>query len=148
MLSNKNERTKRLLINQSATPDSVMKALEKPFRAQFDILIVSFTEDYEHCYTGGVRPAICISSTELNRYSPLLTVIPMTKSMQYVDKPTHVFIDCKECDGLESSGVAMAEQPHCIDRTQSIKKIGEITEVSLQKKVMKAVTIALGLEVQ
>lgn len=130
-----------------ATPESVTKALAKPFRTQFDILVVKFTEDYTHCTTCGIRPAICISSTELNKSSPLLTVIPMTKSMQYVDKATHIFIDCKDCEGLEASGVAMAEQPHCIDRTQAIKKIGKITDVNLQKKVMKAVKKALGMEV-
>ena len=131
-----------------ATPESVTKALAKPFRTQFDILVVKFTEDYNHCTTCGIRPAICISSTELNKRGPLLTVIPMTKSMQYVDKLTHVFIDYKDCEGLEASGVAMAEQPHCIDRTQAIKKIGKITDVNLQKKVMKAVTTALGMEGQ
>lgn len=166
MLSNEKKRMKRLCSNAngrlatnnnvdlscygsaSVTPESVTKALAKPFRTQFDILVVKFTEDYNHCTTCGIRPAICISSTELNKRGPLLTVIPMTKSMQYVDKFTHVFIDYKDCEGLEASGVAMAEQPHCIDRTQAIKKIGKITDVNLQKKVMKAVKNALGMEVQ
>lgn len=127
------------------TPDSVINALKKPARCKFDILVVNFPEDYDHCVTCGTRPAICISETELNRRIPTMVVVPMTKCFQYIDKEGHVFIDRENCDGLEESGVAVVQQPKSIDRTQAIKKIGEVTDLGLQEKIMKSLAECLGL---
>ncbi len=62
----------------------------------------------------------------------------MTKCFQYIDKEGHVFIDRQDCDGLDESGVAVTQQPRCIDRSQAIKKIGEVTDLNLQDKIMKS----------
>ncbi|NMC58611.1 MAG: type II toxin-antitoxin system PemK/MazF family toxin [Candidatus Methanofastidiosa archaeon] len=129
----------------SGTPDNVERAMNMPYYNRYDIVLADFGNDYEHCLTCEIRPAIVISPTEYCARSPILLTIPMTKHFKFIDMECHLFIDKEDCEGLTDSGMALGEQIRCIDRTQVKRKIGMITDERLIEKLDKALAAAVGI---
>lgn len=129
----------------SGTPDNVERAMKMPYYHRYDIVLVDFGNDYEHCLTCETRPAIVISPTDYCSKSPILLTIPMTKHFKFIDMECHLFIDKGDCEGLTDSGMALGEQIRCVDRTQVRRKIGMITDVRLMEKLDKALAAAVGI---
>lgn len=129
----------------SGTPDNVERAMKMPYYHRYDIVLVDFGNDYEHCLTCETRPAIVISPTDYSSKSPILLTIPMTKHFKFIDMECHLFIDKYDCAGLTDSGMALGEQIRCVDRTQVKRKIGMITDERLMEKLDKALAAAVGI---
>lgn len=129
----------------SGTPDNVDRAMKMPYYHRYDIVLVDFGNDYEHCLTCETRPAIVISPTDYSSKSPILLTIPMTKHFKFIDMECHLFIDKGDCEGLTDSGMALGEQIRCVDRTQVRRKIGMITDERLMEKLDKALAAAVGI---
>jgi len=129
----------------SGTPDNVERAMKMPYYHRYDIVLVDFGNDYEHCLTCETRPAIVISPTDYSSKSPILLTIPMTKHFKFIDMECHLFIDKCDCAGLTDSGMALGEQIRCVDRTQVKRKIGMITDDRLMEKLDKALAAAVGI---
>ena len=58
-----------------------------------DILYVDMGEEYEGSIQGGMRPMVVVSNNLANKFSPVITVVPLT-SRTYKKRylPTHVLI--------------------------------------------------------
>lgn len=89
------------------------------------------------------RPCLIIQNDIGNKFSPL-TIIAVITSQKDIDKqyPTDVWIDKGE-EGLDYPSI-QCDQIRTVDKSRIIKKIGYI-DVSIMKKVDKALKISLGL---
>ncbi len=92
----------------------------------------------------GVRPVLVIQNNVGNKYSPTITVLPITtKIHKSKGLPTHVIIN--HMGGLDEISAIMAEQISTIDKTKLFTYLGTIPEEDMKKDVNKAVCIQLGL---
>lgn len=88
-----------------------------------DIYITRLDMQPEGSLQAGIRPVIVISNDMANKFSPVVTVIPVTSKVKKKKLPTHVHLnDC----GLDGPCTAMAEQITSIDKDRLGKWIGSI----------------------
>lgn len=90
----------------------------------------------------GVRPAIVVSNSRANTYSPVVALLPLSTHINKAKLPTHVVMT--EQDGVIKPSFAMAEQIQTIDKTDMIKKLSTITDQTMYR-IEKAMLIQLGL---
>lgn len=107
-----------------------------------DIYITQLAERTEGSLQSGMRPAIVISNDKANEFSSIITIVPVTGSIEKKRLPTHVYI--KGC-GLSRPSIAMAEQITSIDKSRLRKRIGSIKKTKYEKRVKKAIEIQLDL---
>ena len=112
---------------------------------RLDIVLVDFGLDYESSVIGDFRPAIVISNTNYNRYSPVMQVLPLTKKLKSVDKPYHIFVDRLDCEGFHASGVCLVEQITTVDRKQVRRKIARVVDGGLAAKIEAAILNQLDI---
>ena len=124
----------------------VEESMRMPCIQRMDILFVDFGLLAENCLIHKCRPAIVVSTTEYNRQSPVMQVIPMSRQLKGLDRNYHVFIDQADCDNLRGSGMAMIEQMQTIDRRQVQHRIGCVIDQRLIEKLGQAVRFQLGME--
>ncbi len=120
-------------------------ALDYPSYCRWDIVMAEFGQDYNGCVIRGYRPAVVFSLDAYNVCSPIMMLIPLTKRLKGVDRDYHVFVDKNECEGYDSSGIALIEQMRPMDRRFVNRKIGEIVDVHMHRKIEDAVQEFLGL---
>ena len=87
----------------------------------------------------GRHPGLVISNDEQNRFSPLITVLPLTSK---VDK-IYPFQVCSELKGRY--GVILVDQIRTIDRKRLDDKLGEL-DLEMMEKVERALHITLSLK--
>lgn len=93
----------------------------------------------------GERPVIVVQNNKGNRYSPTITVIPITtKIHRSKGFPTHVILD--HMGGLDEESASMAEQITTISRDKLVRYIGSLTENFMATKIDKTLNIQLGLK--
>jgi mRNA interferase MazF len=87
----------------------------------------------------GRHPGLVISNDEQNKFSPLITIIPLTSQ---VDKiyPFQVYSELKG-----RSGVILVDQIRTIDRKRFGDKLGEL-DLEMMEKVERALHITLALK--
>jgi len=109
---------------------------------KFDICMVELSEPESGSYVqGGYRPAVIVSNDMCNKFSPVMTVVPLT-SQRKKYLPTHVNL----CGfGLRGSGIALCEQVTTIDKTQITKKIGHIHDKGVQNAINRAVCTQIAV---
>ncbi|RDY30259.1 type II toxin-antitoxin system PemK/MazF family toxin [Lachnotalea glycerini] len=110
-----------------------------------DIAYVDLGDDKKHCKIIGIRPGIVISTSEANIESPLIHMVPVTRTLRDLDSPYHVFVDKDDCINLKVSGTALCDQVVPVDRTQVIRKFGVVADARLMDKISRATRLRLGL---
>lgn len=90
------------------------------------------------------RPAIIISNDAANKRYHQITVLPLTSQNLSNVNPFQVFIPASE-SSLPKDSKALAEQIRTISKLRLEKKIGQLSEVTLQK-INKAIRIHLDLD--
>lgn len=63
----------------------------------------------------GLRPAVVFQNNTGNRYSPNVTVLPMTSSVKKMRQDTHVFLPAGNT-GLLRDSMVLCENPVCIPK--------------------------------
>ncbi len=88
----------------------------------------------------GRHPGLVISNNEQNKFSPLITILPLTSQ---VDKiyPFQVFSEIKG-----KNGVILIDQIRTIDRKRFGEKLGEL-DMELMERVERALHITLALKI-
>lgn len=82
----------------------------------------------------GVRPVIIISNDLNNKYSPVVTVVPLTSKLSKHHLPTHINI---QGYGLPKKSVILGEQIITLDKKNLIEKIGTIIDVKMRNRIKK-----------
>ena len=95
----------------------------------------------------GIRPVIVVQNDIGNKYSPTVTVLPITTKIHKSNgMPTHVIID--NDGGLFEKSSVMAEQISTIDKSKLIEYIGTIRDKTLRRRIDKALRIQLGIDIR
>ena len=90
------------------------------------------------------RPVLVVSNNINNRYSPLVTVLPLTSNVKKL-YPYEVFID-EGVAGLKNASTIKANQIKTIDKNRiSGNLIGSITGTDVMEQVNKAIKVHLYL---
>lgn len=111
-----------------------------------EIYYVDFGENTATSVQSGIRPALIVSNNRANRYSPVITVVPLTtKTWKKRYQPTHVFLSGMAGFGLSRNSMVLAEQLLSVDKSRIRDKIGEITDVETMARITKAVQIQIGV---
>jgi mRNA interferase MazF len=79
----------------------------------------------------GMRPVVIVSNELCNKYSPTITVVPITSNINKNNLPTHVSIG-SEC-GLIKPSLVLAEQILTISRELLQKRLGSCPEEILNR---------------
>lgn len=89
----------------------------------------------------GLRPVIIVSNDAANKFSPVITIIPMTTKRKK-KLPTHVYIqDC----GLPRPSLALAEQITSINKSRMTTKMGSIQQTVYEDQVTAAIKVQLSM---
>lgn len=92
---------------------------------------------------GGRRPVVIIQNDIGNKFSPMVTVVPLTSRVKR-QMPTHVTIDPASC-GIRNTSIVLGEQIMTINKSQlSGCKIGMCNN-DIMKKVNYAIMVQMGL---
>lgn len=91
----------------------------------------------------GVRPCIVVSNKRCNRYSPVITVIPITTSETKTDLPTHLVLDDEKYK-LKKPSIVLAEQITTIDKS----RIGAKHIKSIDAEDMKIIDGLLKIQLE
>jgi mRNA interferase MazF len=65
----------------------------------------------------GLRPAVVFQNNTGNRYSPNVTVLPITSSLKKLSQDTHVLLPAKYT-GLLRDSMVLCENPVCIPKSE------------------------------
>ena len=87
----------------------------------------------------GRHPGLVISNDEQNKFSPLITILPLTSQ---VDKiyPFQVFSELKG-----RSGIILVDQIRTIDRKRFDGKLGEV-DMEMMEQIERALHMTLALK--
>ena len=84
------------------------------------------------------RPALILSNNIHNRYSPLVTVAPLSSNINKV-YPFEVYVT-KKSTGLNENSKIMIIQLRSIDKKRLIHKIGNIEDEEILTKINKVIS--------
>lgn len=105
-----------------------------------EIFYMTFGNPVENEQQGG-RPCIVVSNETCNKFSPIVTVVPLTTK----DKkplPTHVLL---EVEDLPVHGTILCEQVQSISHFRLSSYVGEVDDCIMQK-IEKALAIQLDID--
>ena len=91
---------------------------------------------------GKIRPALVISNDKNNEYSPTVTLIPITASIEKI-YPFEVFISGED-SGLPLNSKIKCNQIRTVDKLRLLKLVGGIS-TEIIKKVEEALLIHIGI---
>ena len=92
---------------------------------------------------GGIRPVLIIQNNVGNRHSPTVICAAITSQMHKAKLPTHVELNCDQCD-LAKDSVVLLEQLRTIDKKRLKDKVCHLDNQILLK-IDKALEISLEL---
>lgn len=90
----------------------------------------------------GYRPVLVISNDMANKFSPVVTVVPLTTRLGKKCLPTHVTL---LTSGLRGVSLALCEQVMPVDKSSLTQFIGYVSDLDDQAALERAVAIQLGL---
>lgn len=90
----------------------------------------------------GFRPVLVVSNDRANKYSPVVTVIPITSKLNKRQLPTHVFL---QDTGLERSGLALCEQILTLDKSCLKRRVGFIYKEFDRLAICHVLAVQLGM---
>lgn len=103
--------------------------------------IPTIPESHVQC---GVRPVIVVSNDTANKYSPLISIIPLTTNLGRMDIPTHTIIRNRY---LSVPSMALCEQIMTIDKTRLKNHMGALEYPHERLAIHHCVQVQLDLTV-
>lgn len=95
----------------------------------------------------GVRPVIVVQNDIGNKYSPTVTVVPVTtKIHKHKGLPTHVLLT--DQGGLNELSAAMAEQIVTIDKSRLIEHLGSLDVRFMRVNIERIILKQLGINIR
>lgn len=96
---------------------------------------------------GGARPVLVVSNNVVNTQSGAVTVLPLTSQMKKLFMPTHVYLE-EGTHEMEKGSIVLAEQIMTVDKRMLERKIGELTDIAVIRKVEDAIREQLSIHNQ
>lgn len=104
---------------------------------QGDIYYANLTSSGGHVQSG-MKPVVIMQNDVGNKFSPTVTVVPLTSKKKSLHLPTHAVIEVDENNGLKCSSVVLGEQITTIPVEQMGKRLGSLNQRDI-RLVWKAV---------
>jgi len=92
----------------------------------------------------GFRPVILVSNDLANKYSPIVTVIPVT-SKPKKQLPTHVLLPLYSTNALDRPCTALAEQILTVDKIALGERKGCVTDHAVMERITQAMKTQLSI---
>lgn len=109
-----------------------------------DIIIVDLGQ-HETSVQSGIRPCVVISNNMANKYSQVITVVPLTSKIHKKEYlPTHVFLNGYRNTGLDCHSLALCEQITSVAFSDILEVTGKVSERKLAE-ISHAVGVQCGL---
>ena len=110
-------------------------------RGQVYLLRLDPTEASEQA---GTRPAVVVSRTAINQYSPVVVICPITDAA-HISKPypSDVFVKAPE-GGLAKDSIILTAQIRAVAKHRFIRVLGELSSETMLK-IGQALKITLDL---
>lgn len=93
---------------------------------------------------GGVRPCIVVSNNICNKYSPVVTIIPISAQIEKLRLPVHVELD-HEKYGFARPSFVMCEHILTVDKSRLSNKSNKWIYKEDMDRIELAMRIQLGL---
>ena len=90
----------------------------------------------------GMRPVVIVSNNAANKFSPVITAVPLTSNLHKTVLPTHVLL--RE-PGLKSPSLALCEQILSVDKSCLVKRIGSVESSFARLALRHALLVLLNL---
>ncbi len=94
----------------------------------------------------GKRPAIIISNNKACKYSPVISVVPLSTQKTKRNLPTHYQLTCDEYNRLRKDSTVLAEQILTVNRFQIERQTGRLSDKDMEA-VDARIRISMGLDV-
>lgn len=107
-----------------------------------DIILCDLSPGFGSEYQG-IRPCVVIQNNMGNKYSPTVTVVPVTSVMSKKKMPTHVYIS-EGRFGLARQSTITCEGLRTIDKKRFRNKLGSVDNVTMLQ-IENAIMINLGM---
>lgn len=91
---------------------------------------------------GGIRPVLVVSNDVCNRYSPAITVVPLTSKSKRKEMPTHVSV---RGFGLAKESQVLCEQILTLDKKNLRSKLGVIDDQAVLEQIRVALMVQLNM---
>ena len=110
------------------------------------VILINFGDDKTKIDSEikNIRPAIVLSNNMGNRYSSILSVVPLTSSTTKSRIPVHVHIGTEE--GLRNPSLACLEQTVCVSKRRGLINGKFMIICKLSEKLMKEIDRALMVQ--
>ena len=109
---------------------------------QFDICFAQLPLKEGSHIQGGRRPVVIMSNNNANKYSPVVTVVPLTSKLKKRSLPTHVTLFA---EGLSTVSTALCEQLTTIDKSQLIRRVGTVSDPEDRAALNRALAVQFGM---
>ena len=109
---------------------------------QFEIWFARLPMREDSHVQGGRRPVIIVSNDAANKYSPTVTIVPLTSKVRKRCLPTHVSL-CVA--GLPVRSLALCEQLTVIDKRQLANRVGMVSDLDDRAAINRAMAVQLGM---
>jgi mRNA interferase MazF len=93
----------------------------------------------------GTRHVLVMQANVINRFTTTILAIPFTTNLRRASLPSCVQVASGE-GGLSSESVALCHQLRALDKTRLTKKLGDVSETTLEK-IEACVLFTLGIKV-
>ncbi len=94
---------------------------------------------------GGIRPLVIVSNDMANKYSPVVTAVPLTTRIaKKRHLPTHVFVSAYKNDALTRHSIALCEQITPLEVDKIIEVLGMMDAGTLAE-VTKGIQVQVGV---
>lgn len=94
---------------------------------QGDIYYANLTSNGSHVQSG-MKPVVIMQNDIGNKFSPTVTVVPLTSKKKSLHLPTHAVIEADEHNGLRCSSVVLGEQITTIPVERMGKRLGKLNK--------------------
>ena len=108
---------------------------------RFEIWLASLPVLNNSSVQHGTRPVVIISNNTANKYSPVVTVVPLTTKAK---KPMRTHISLYTED-LTCTSFALCEQILTVDKSRMIKRLDCVDSICDQASICHAIQIQLGM---
>lgn len=120
----------------------VMTCAEENSVRTFDVWLADLPETGGSSVQHGTRPVVVVSNDMANRYSPAISVVPLTSNLYKKALPTHVFL---RVPGLEKASLALCEQVTTVDKNCLIRRLATVDQLFQKMAIRHGLAVQLGL---
>ena len=109
---------------------------------RFDIWLADLPGTEDSSVQHGTRPVVVVSNDRANRYSPAISIVPLTSNLNKKALPTHVFL---RVPGLDRASLALCEQVTTVNKSCLIRRLATVETPFQRVAIRHGLAVQLGM---